>query len=200
VIAAVLFDLLSGLLDSWSLWDEIAGEIEVGRRWRRRYLEITSSAGDYRPYPDVVAEAAVAEGLQPQVATELSGRWSDLEPWPEVLSVLLRIKVPIGVVTNCSDDLGRSAAHSLGIGRIVTAERAGAFKPDPRPYQLALKELGLAPEETLFVAGSPFDVSGAADLGMPVFWHNRPGLDDSAAESIAGWTRSDLINLPSLLS
>jgi len=32
--AAVLFDLLSGLLDSWSLWNTVAGGEEDGRRWR----------------------------------------------------------------------------------------------------------------------------------------------------------------------
>ena len=37
-----------------------------------------------------------------------------------------------------------------------------------------LAELG--PERTLFVAGSASDVPGAGGLGMPVFWHNRIGL------------------------
>ena len=36
--AAVLFDLLSGLLDSWTLWDSVAGSEAAGRTWRAAYL------------------------------------------------------------------------------------------------------------------------------------------------------------------
>jgi hypothetical protein len=27
------------------------------------------------------------------------------------------------------------------------------------------------------VAGSPYDIAGAGGVGMPVWWHNRAGLD-----------------------
>jgi len=46
---AVLFDLLTGLIDSWSLWDRVAGNREAGRRWRAKYLELTYGCGEYRP-------------------------------------------------------------------------------------------------------------------------------------------------------
>jgi 2-haloacid dehalogenase len=61
---------------------------------------------------------------------------------------------------------------------VVSAERAGAYKPDRRPYALALDELGAGAARTVFLAGSPGDVSGAAALGMPVIWHNHVGLPD----------------------
>lgn len=86
--------------------------------------------------------------------------------------------VPLAVVTNCSDALGRRAAARLGVpfDVVVTAERAGWYKPRPEPYRLALAELGTPPAATLFVAGSPADVPGASGAGLPVFWHNRLGL------------------------
>ena len=59
---------------------------------------------------------------------------------------------------------------------MVTAERAGFYKPDARPYRLALDALGLAAVDCLFVAGSAYDLYGAAAVGLPVFWHNRLGL------------------------
>jgi hypothetical protein len=55
---AVIFDLLTALLDSWSLWNTAAGSAEEGMRWRRKYLELTYAAGAYRPYQTIVAEAA----------------------------------------------------------------------------------------------------------------------------------------------
>jgi hypothetical protein len=32
------------------------------------------------------------------------------------------------------------------------------------------------PEECLFVAGSAYDLFGAAGVGMPVYWHDRAGM------------------------
>jgi 2-haloacid dehalogenase len=45
---AVLFDLLTALMDSWTLWDSIAENLEDGRRWRAEYLKITYAEGRYR--------------------------------------------------------------------------------------------------------------------------------------------------------
>ena len=59
---AVLFDLLTALLDSWSLWNAVAGGEEAGRRWRAEYLRITYRTGAYRRYEALVAEAAEATG------------------------------------------------------------------------------------------------------------------------------------------
>ena len=60
---AVLFDLLSALIDSWSLWDDIAASEERGRRWRFEYLRLTYGTGAYVPYLDLVEESAAAVGL-----------------------------------------------------------------------------------------------------------------------------------------
>jgi 2-haloalkanoic acid dehalogenase type II len=178
---AVLFDLLSGLLDSWALWDDVAGGPSDGRRWRGEYLRLTYSTGAYRPYEQLVAEAAAAKQLSPHLAPELIARWDELEPWPEAPAVLTEVaaSTKIGVVTNCSIELGRRAVHRVGAAFdvVVTAEEAGAYKPRPEPYARALELLGTAPERTLFVAGSRYDLFGAAAAGMPVWWHNRVGLE-----------------------
>ncbi len=81
---AVLFDLLTALLDSWSLWDSVAGSTEAGRRWRAEYLRITYRTGAYRPYEDLVAEAAAAVGLPRRLAADLEDRYGELRPWPGV--------------------------------------------------------------------------------------------------------------------
>lgn len=177
---AVLFDLLTALLDSWTLWNAVAGGEEAGRRWRAEYLRRTYGAGDYVPYETLVADAAEATGLLRAHAEALADRWGELKPWPEARRVLavLAERVPLGVVTNCSEVLGRAAAQRAfpGFQVVVTAERAGAYKPRPEPYALALEELGLPAAQVLFVAGSAFDLPGAGGVGMPVFWHNRVGL------------------------
>jgi 2-haloalkanoic acid dehalogenase type II len=176
---AVLFDLLTALIDSWSLWDEVGGG-EDGRRWRQIYLRNTYAAAAYRRYEAMVREAAVEAGLPAAAADRLIERYAELDPWPEVAEVLgaLARRVPLAVVTNCSEALGRIAAARTGIAfaAVVTAERAGFYKPHPRPYRLALEAVGANAEDALFVAGSPYDLFGAAAVGLPVYWHDRIGL------------------------
>ncbi len=173
---AVLFDLLTGLLDSWSVWNRVAGGEEPGRRWRAAYLELTYGCGAYRPYETLVAEAAEQVGL-PDLQPELERQWDSLAPWPGV-EILKGLQTRLGVVTNCSERLGRAAAAKVGVAFdvIVTSERAGFYKPHPAPYELALRELALEPKEVLFVAGSGFDLIGTSRVGMDTYWHNRVGL------------------------
>jgi len=178
---AVLFDLLTALLDSWSLWNSVAGSEEAGRKWRAEYLRITYETGAYRPYKDLVASAAEAVGLDRDLADRLDARYAELKPWPGVLPAVSKLAaagIKLGIVTNCSRRLGMIAADQVGLkfDRLVTAEDAGWYKPDPRPYQVALDQLGVRPDRCLFVAGSAYDLIGTAKVGLPTFWHDRIGM------------------------
>lgn len=200
----LLFDLLSALLDSWSLWDDIAGGRGPGRRWRMEYLRRTYATGAYVPYPDLVADSAAAVGLPRNLADRLEARWDDLAPWPgagPVLRGLARDR-PLGVVTNCSDVLGRRAADLVGapFSAVVTAESAGCYKPDPRIYAAGVKAMGVGTSDVVFIAGSPFDVVGARAAGLRVVWHNPAGLAGDEAERLADTVIHTLSDLPSLLA
>jgi 2-haloalkanoic acid dehalogenase type II len=177
---AVMFDLLTGLLDSWSLWNKVARSEDAGFVWRKRYLELTFDAGSYRSYEDIVEEAGRDVGLPRERAGELIRQWGELAPWPEAPRVVrdLTKMVPVAVVTNTSLALAKVAVACLGvrIPIVVTAEEAGYYKPHPRPYRMALERLGFEAGQTLFVAGSPGDVHGASRVGLPVYWHNRMHL------------------------
>jgi 2-haloalkanoic acid dehalogenase type II len=193
---AVLFDLLTALLDSWSLWNAVAGDPETGERWRHEYLRLTYATGDYRHYDDLVADAARAQRLDSALAERLTSRWDELQPWPEAPAVLAELAraCKVGVVTNCSQELGMRAAARLRVPLdvIVTAERAGAYKPRPEPYRLALDALGIPADQTLFVAGSRFDIPGAGGVGMAVWWHNRTHM--SRGELPAPLAEHDSLN------
>jgi 2-haloalkanoic acid dehalogenase type II len=178
---AVVFDLLTALLDSWSTWNAAAGSETAGRRWRARYLELTYGCGAYRPYETLVAEAAADVALPPAAPAALLAGWDRLAPWPEVPNVLSGLRsggLRLGIVTNCSTDLGRRSAARCGVAfdAVVTAEEAGFYKPRPEPYRAVIAALGVDVSNVLFVAGSSADVPGAAGVGMQVVWHNRVGL------------------------
>lgn len=175
--AAVGFDLLTALLDTWSLWASVAGDRDLGMRWHGA-SQVLLRGKRYRPFEDIVRESASEVGLDGKRASELLRRWGEFEPWPDVPPVLERLEGSRRfIVTNCSRKLGRLAAFRAGRFELVmTAEEAGAYKPDPLPYRTALERLGLDPAEVLFVAGSAHDVGGAARAGMDVYWANRGGV------------------------
>ena len=174
--AAVGFDLLTALLNTWTLWSSVAGEDELGMHWHAASQELLRGKR-YRPFEDIVRESAIQVGVDAKRARELIRRWGDFEPWPDVPPVMERLEgIKRFIVTNCSRKLGRLAAFRAGrFDLVVTAEEAGAYKPDPLPYRMALERLGLDPPEVLFVAGSAHDVGGAARVGMDVYWANRGG-------------------------
>lgn len=214
---AIVFDLLTGLLNSWAAWDASTPSRAPGsgRRWRERYLELTFGAGAYAPetsYERLVRRAARDEGLPASAPDALLTRWRGggggggggggfwspgLEAWPGAGGVLRELAArgyALGVVTNCSAELGGAAvavaeacvpgtAGTGGAGggfsfdAVVTAEESGFYKPARAAYEAILVKMGLGAEDVLFVAGSAGDVQGATDAGMKVVWHNHVGLD-----------------------
>ena len=171
---AVGFDLLTALLDTWSLFAEVAGGRDVGMRWHAASQSLLRGKR-YRPFEDILREAGDGIGIEQAKTAELVARWGQSAPWPDVLGVLPHLNSYTRfIVTNCSERLGSLAAARVGkFDLVMTAERAGAYKPDPRPYTAALDALGLHRKRVLFVAGSAHDVGGARRAGMDVYWANR---------------------------
>lgn len=139
-------------------------------------------------------------GLDPRLADDLAARYAKLRPWPGVTGALARLAdagVRLGVATNCSEALGRVAAGCVGVAFdvLVTAERAGFYKPDPAPYRLALTELCVVPERCLFVAGSAYDLIGASRVGLDIWWHDQIGMERPPAAPEPLRHTSDLAEL-----
>lgn len=204
----VAFDLLTALMDSWSLWMTVAKDDELGRRWRRESLHKVTTAGVYRSYENIVREASRAVGLNETCADELLARWAsgELKPWPEASNVLEQVAshgLRTAVITNCSQRLAEAAAEATGhrFDAIVSAERAGVYKTDPRAYRAGLTALGdFAPAEVLFVAGSAHDVPGASAVGMSVYWSNRFHDKVPDGSPLPFVSAKDLSRLPTVLA
>src|SRR5437588_6748420 len=130
---AVLFDLLTALLDSWTAWNAAAGSEPRGRAWRAEYLRLTYGCGAYVPYEDLVRRAARATDLPESAVDTLERLWPELPVWSGAQAALAALagRTRLAVVTNCSARLGAIAAARLATrwDCVVTAEQAGFYKP-----------------------------------------------------------------------
>jgi HAD superfamily hydrolase (TIGR01509 family) len=92
-----------------------------------------------------------------------------LEPEPGALGAVRRLRahgLSLCVVSNWDYELaGRLAPLGFALD-VVTSAAAGAAKPDPRIFELALARLRVAPERTLHVGDSADDEEGARAAGL----------------------------------
>ena len=111
---------------------------------------------------------------------QLVDSWNDLELWPEAEEVLGEVKsrgYPIGVLSNGDEAMLQALLDGIEVpfDHVFAADQAGKYKPAPEIYELPAKQLDLAAEEVLHVAGSPTDATGAKAAGLTCAWSNRSG-------------------------
>lgn len=166
-VRGVLLDLLMAVMDSPQVWAVAAGERTLGLTWRDAVTARMIVQPRYDPYEDLVRAEAVRLALGAGAADGLFRSWRQMQPWPEA-SVVADLRVPYGFVTNCSRPLAGLAADRSGLrpSFVVSAEEIGWYKPHPEAYRAACRRLGTAAEDTLFVAGSPYDAEGAHAAGL----------------------------------
>jgi putative hydrolase of the HAD superfamily len=101
-------------------------------------------------------------------------------PFPEstgVLSALRREGIPVHLVSNNTDFLLETLSR-LGwdghFASVTYSQEAGAEKPDPRVFALALTRAGVPPSEVVHVGDSwEADYVGARRAGLRGIWLNR---------------------------
>ncbi len=79
--------------------------------------------------------------------------------------------IPITVVTNMQPRIQLMKLQKLGIAEqidfMVTSEEAGAEKPSPHPFRLALEKMHLEAKDVIMVGDNPeHDIVGAQSLGI----------------------------------
>jgi putative hydrolase of the HAD superfamily len=86
----------------------------------------------------------------------------------------------LGIVSNIDADQLEHLGELAGLDRyfdwLLSSEEAGSCKPDERIFAEALRRVGCAPDEALFVGDSlPQDIAGAnrAGLRSVLIWHRE---------------------------
>lgn len=167
--AGILLDLLMATMDSVTAWSDAAGDASVGLAWRDGATRRMIEAGRYVPYERLVAASAADVGLPAEAVGRLWDAWDEMRPWPDA-AVLHELRVPYAFVTNTSTDLAARAVRDARLHPAFTlsAEEAGWYKPSPEIYAQACVRLAVDPASVRYVAGAPYDATGAAEAGLPV--------------------------------
>lgn len=108
----------------------------------------------------------------------LNKAWHRLEPWPDTVEGLTRLKKKYIIATLSNGNISlltNMAKHSkLPWDVILSSELARHYKNDREVYLTALSLLDLQPEELMMCAAHQDDVTAAKEAGLKTAYINRP--------------------------
>jgi 2-haloacid dehalogenase len=116
--------------------------------------------------------------LDEDARIELNLAWHRLDPWPDVVPGLERLRETFMLVplsngnVRLQVDLARYAGFSWDA--VLGAEIVHAYKPDPRTYLSVPELLDVEPENVMLVAAHPSDLREAAKQGLRTAYVERP--------------------------
>lgn len=109
---------------------------------------------------------------------QLNRVWHRLDPWPDSVRGLTRLKSRFVIATLSNGNISLLVAMAKHGGlpwdAVFSAELFQAFKPDARVYQGAARLLDLPPEQLMMVAAHPSDLAAAQRAGLRTAYIPRP--------------------------
>lgn len=126
---------------------------------------------------ELLAEFGV-EGLTEVEKDHLNKTWHRLDPWPDSVAGLTRLKqrYTITTLSNGNVALLTNMARRAGLpwDMILSAELVRHYKPDPETYLMVPGLLDLRPEEVMLAAAHPSDLRHAQTHGLKTAYVLRP--------------------------
>ncbi len=161
------------LADAWrSFYDPYMEEVRTGRRAWTKLDQL---------HAENVADAFEALGLPVPGEDDrraLAQCWHRLDPWPDAVEGLTRIKKSyvVAPVSNGHIRLMVDIARYAGLpwDTVLGAEIAHTYKPDAQVYLASAAALDLPPARCMMVAAHVGDLAAAGALGLKTAFVARP--------------------------
>jgi 2-haloacid dehalogenase len=132
----------------------------------------------FRRKLDDLLETHGPAGLAEREIEHLAHVWRRLDPWPDTVAGLRRLKTRfvISPLSNGSFATLTEMAKRAGLpwDCIITTELVRTFKPEREAYLLAPALLDLAPDQVMLVAAHDSDLRGAQAAGLRTALVPRP--------------------------
>lgn len=143
--------------------------------------------------------------IEPAELWHVAHAWRRLDPWPDVVEGLARLRrqFPVVSLSNANVQLmiAMNRYNGLQWDALLGAEFAQTYKPDPVAYLTTVKALGLAPEQVCLVACHHRDLAAARACGLLTAYVDRPleyggaPAPDAAQAQDWEWQATSLIDL-----
>jgi 2-haloacid dehalogenase len=108
----------------------------------------------------------------------LNRAWHRLDPWPDSVEGLTRLKRRFTICTLSNGNIGllTNMAKRAGLpwDCVLSAEVFRAYKPSPAAYLGTARVFDLAPEQVMLVAAHHDDLAGARTCGLRTAYVERP--------------------------
>jgi 2-haloacid dehalogenase len=162
--------LPEALADEWrALYQP---QLETVRSGRRAWVDLDVL------HREALDRLLAEHGLTVADPDELTRAWHRLDPWPDTVPGLTRLKQRF-IIAPCSNGhiaQGVNLARHAGLpwDTILGAEIARAYKPQPAAYLASAAALKLAPEQVTMVAAHNADLRAAQALGFGTAFVPRP--------------------------
>jgi putative hydrolase of the HAD superfamily len=121
-------------------------------------------------------------------------KFGSLEPFPDVLPLLSKLRdagIRTGIITHGWTIKQAEKLIRLGVLPLVDpkavfiSDQVGISKPNPKLYSLALRRLGLEPEQVMYVGDNlAHDIAPPSSLGIHTVWSRRAAKDGQDPELI----------------
>lgn len=204
---AVIFDLFGTLIDNFSLQEHrnvlvhMASVLSVPsddfvRLWFDTFNErATGIFQNSESTIDYICRrlGICAEDAQVKHAARIRFDFTErsMMPRSDSLQTLTGLKskgYKTGLITDCSAEvptIWESAPFAPLIDVAIFSCMVGLKKPDPRIYQLTTNQLGIKPQECLYIGdGSSQELTGASQVGMHAILLRLPDEDGTDAHRI----------------
>ena len=173
-------------------------------RVRRGELPWTNLDALHHASLEELLEEFEIEGLSEEEIDHLNKVWHRLDPWPDSVAGLARLKerYVISTFSNGNVALLTNMAKRAGLpwDLILSAELVRHYKPDPETYLMAPNLLDLRPDEVMLVAAHPSDLRAAQSHGLRAAYVRRPlewgpGGEAEPADPSFDFVVDDLVEL-----
>ncbi len=117
-------------------------------------------------------------GLSEAERADLNRVWHRLDPWPDSVAGLTRLRSRFTIAPLSNGNLALLTAMAKRAGLpwdcVLSTEVFQAYKPDPRTYLGAVEAFGLQPGEVLMAAAHQDDLDAARSHGLMTAYVERP--------------------------
>lgn len=117
-------------------------------------------------------------GLSEAEIDDFNFAWHRLDPWPDTVAGLTRLKSKFIIATQSNGNIALMVNMAKRAGlpwdAILGAEVVGHYKPVPAAYTEACNRLGLRPEQVLMTAAHNGDLLAARVCGLGTAFVSRP--------------------------